>query len=233
MQQSMQQLSFVQRTKNFWEWFSANEERLSEIASDRNSTEDKSDENIAFVNTGVSMIGDINFNIGGKHEFTFAVNGATLLFYLLPYVCANLPEQEREKWNFSPGMPGSGGAKFDFGMHSVRLSTDELMISATPGGDGKTADLRFFGEALAGLDSDRRWGVFFTLMDITIGEMLSNLCVGKIEQAETLEEGMFPLTELEKWLTDNICKDTKPSALIDRHFTYKASAEAGRKSGFK
>jgi hypothetical protein len=220
----MQQLSFVQRTKNFWGWFSANEERLSEIASYRepaadSDKEDRREDNIAFINTGVGMIGDINFNIGGEHEFTFAVNGATLLFYLLPYVCANLPEQYREKWSFSPGMPGSGGAKFDFGMHGVRLSTDELMISATPGGGGQSADLRFFAEALVGLDTDKRWGIFFTLMDITIGEMLSNLCVGKIEPAETLEEGMFPLTELEKWLTDNICKDTTPSALIDRHCT--------------
>jgi len=130
--------TFTQRTQQFWEWFTANEQKLSELTQKRDS--DTGEIDVAFISQGVSLLSEhLHFNVGGNHEFTFAVSGNGALFYLLPYVTANLPEQFRDKWTFFPCMQGTGGQSFGFKMHDIMVNNDDVMVSAVQNEDGKSA----------------------------------------------------------------------------------------------
>ncbi|MDR2861874.1 MAG: hypothetical protein LBV07_04945, partial [Syntrophobacterales bacterium] len=213
--------SFTERAKQFWRWFSANEEKLSDIVQNRNHS-DNGEAAVAFISEGVSLLAEeLHFNIGGDHEFTFSVDGKYALFFLLPYVTANLPEQYRDKWNFFPCMQGTGGHNFGFRMYGTNVNTDHVMVSAAPDEESKTADLRFYIKEWESLEEKDSYNAFYTLLDLSIGEALAHVCLNNVEKAEILEEGMFPLTELEQWMIDNLCEDGKIPDPAERYFGYE------------
>lgn len=51
---------------------------------------------VDFISGGVQLIsGELNFNLGGDYEFTFTIEGKNYLFYLLPWLVEQMPEQFR------------------------------------------------------------------------------------------------------------------------------------------
>ncbi|MCL1926779.1 MAG: hypothetical protein FWF95_06570 [Syntrophorhabdaceae bacterium] len=214
--------NFIERTKQFWKWFSDNEGKLSELTQARGKDDGAAEAGSALVSEGVSLIADdIYFNIGGDHEFTFAVNANNALFFIYPYITANLPKQYRDKWKFFPCMQGTGGQNFGFRMHGADVETDNVKVSATPSEDGKTVDLRFYAKEWETLEEQNCYGAFYTLFDLCVGEALACAFVNKVEKAQTVEDGMFALTGLEQWIRDKFCEDGKDPNPADRHFVYE------------
>ena len=208
----------TKRTERFWEWFSKNEEKLSEITEKKG---DSAEETVGLVSKGVSLISDgLQFNIGGDHEFTFAVNGDYALFFILPYVTSNLPEEYRSKWSFFPCMQGTKGESFGIKMFDTSVNGDKVMVSASVN-ENKTADIRFHAKEWIPLDENKRYTVFFIMMDVIIGEALSNICVGSVKWADGPADGMFPLTKLEEWIKNNVCEDGKVPDPVQRVFGYE------------
>ncbi|MCL2154295.1 MAG: hypothetical protein FWH53_01385 [Leptospirales bacterium] len=213
--------NFIQRTKQFWEWFCANEEKLSELVQNRNQNND-GEAAVAFISEGVSLLSDnLHFNIGGDNEFTFAVNGNDALFFLLPYITTNLPEQYCDTWRFFPFMQGTGGQNFGFNMYEASVDTDDVMVSVIPNEDGKTGDLRFYAKEWETLDERECFSAFYTLLELCVGEALANVCVNKVEKANSLEDGMLPLTKLEQWMLDKFCENGEIPNPAERYFVYE------------
>ena len=219
--------TFTQRVRDFWQWFTENEEKLSDLIANPNRM-GGSEDTVAFINHGIALLHeDLQFNMGGDHEFTFAVSGADERFFLLPYVTANLPEQFREKWTFFSCMQSVGGKEFGFQMHGTRAGNDDVMVLPVPDEEDKRADLRFFAAPWAELEDNNCYGAFYTLMEITIGEALAHSCVGEVTRADAAEEGMIPLTQLEQWMLDHLCKEGKVPDPAQNYFVYQLEPEDG------
>ena len=68
-------MSLVQCTRQFWQWFSENEEKLSDLIANPDRM-GGSEDTVAFINRGITLLhNNLQFNMGGGHEFTFAVSG--------------------------------------------------------------------------------------------------------------------------------------------------------------
>ena len=201
-------LSFKERVGNFWDWFAQNEEYLSDIITNR----DKHDTNevVVFISQGIQLISnDIHFNIGGNHELTFSVSGRYYLFYLLPYLASRLPEQFQNKWKVFPYMQGTGGEKFGFGMFGQTIGTDEVMVKAVYDLEKDSFGVSFYNKLLSELDENECFNAFCIMMDITIGEGLAHIYINDIKKADSLEDGMIPLIELEAFIKESISKAGK------------------------
>ena len=62
--------------KDFWKWFTDNEEELSRIVENRGQLD--GGDAVEFVTAGTNLIDeDVHFNLGGDYEFTFSVEGNT------------------------------------------------------------------------------------------------------------------------------------------------------------
>ncbi|MDR2904771.1 MAG: suppressor of fused domain protein [Helicobacteraceae bacterium] len=216
--------SFIKRTKMFWDWFGKNEKKLSEFAQNRKPSKEESDRSVEFIEQGVALLCEnLRFNIGGDHEFTFAVGGRSELFFLLPYVIANMPREFRDKWTFFPCMQGTGGRNFSFGFNEdgVFVDAENVMVSATPSENGKFANLKFYVKDLESLEEEKRYSFFYIFMELTIGEALAHWRVGEVKWAGAKSDDMFPLTALEKWTLDNLCENGKVPDPADAWFTYE------------
>ncbi|MCL2807498.1 MAG: hypothetical protein FWD27_04945 [Coriobacteriia bacterium] len=217
--------SFVERTRQFWEWFGQHEERLSALLQDISGA-GQADEIVETVRQGLSLISeDLLFNAGGDHEFTFSVFGDSTMLLLLPYITTALPEQYRNKWTFHPCMPPKQGQDFSINMNGVEVSSKNVMLSVSPHEAGSFADVRFYAKEWEGLDDEQACGAFFTLMDNVIGELLSVYCVGRVERAQEHESGMIPLTQLEDWLKANVCDNGELPDPAQRWSGYEAEPQ--------
>ena len=66
-------LPFRKRVKDFWKWFTDNEEELSRIVENRGQLD--GGDAVEFVTAGTNLIDeDVHFNLGGDYEFTFSPN---------------------------------------------------------------------------------------------------------------------------------------------------------------
>ena len=190
--------SFVDRTARFWNWFLENEKELSNMAADRTGTD--SETMASFISEGVSILSDnLSFNIGGKNEFTFTVEGREHLFYVLPYVISKMPRELEGKWNFFPFSPGTGGRSFAIGMNDMKVEAKDVFVSLDESEPG-LFDLKFYSETFDDVDEGERVKVFSILMNVISGENLTFMMIDGIEPVDSKDEGMFPLTELEKEL---------------------------------
>lgn len=189
--------TFRERVDDFWDWFAANECKLSEMIEQREQA--NTDEMVAFVAEGVKLVSeDINFNIGGDYEFSFAVEGNNYLFYLLPWLVARMPVQFLGKWHFSPYLQGTHGKNFTFQMYGVSIASEEVSVKMTYDQKRNYFDLWFYQEKLAALETASSYNAFYMMMELSIGEGLSRIYINDVIQAEKPETGMFPLTELER-----------------------------------
>lgn len=201
-------MTYCERCEQFWKWFGENEERLSDMLE--HPQEHPADEMISFVSKGVSVLSDeLHFNLGGDHEFTFAVSGEEPLFYLLPYLVSRQPEQYREKWHFFPYMQSMRGTNFDFGMYDRRIPLESVQIGMEYSPDSDRFALRFYQPELAQMEEGEGYNAFWIMLELMIGEGLSRIYIDGAERAGEQEEGMFPLTELEQRMIDAIAANGK------------------------
>ena len=192
--------TFRQRTAEFWQWFADNEPRLAAMIEKRG--EEDVDKMVDFISGGVQLIsGELNFNLGGDYEFTFTIEGKNYLFYLLPWLVEQMPEQFRGKWHFFPCRQGTHGESFGFQMYGKDVQLDEVMVGLKYKEDQNYFDIRFYDEQLCSLDDNSCYNAFYIMMELTIGEALSHIYIGNVDKADGMEAGMFPLTRLEACMT--------------------------------
>ena len=201
-------MTYRERCDQFWKWFGENEEKLSDMLD--NPKEYSSDEIVRFVSAGAAVLSDeLHFNLGGDHEFTFAVSGEEPLFYLLPYLVSRQPGQYREKWHFFPYMQSMKGASFDFGMYGRRISLDSVQIGMEYAPDSDSFTLRFYQEELAQMEEGEGYNAFWIMLELMIGEGLARIYIDGAKRVVEPEKGMFPLTELEQRMTEAITANGK------------------------
>ena len=189
-------MTFKERADLFWNWFAAQEETLSDMAT--HPRQYGSQRVADFVGEGIALLAaDAPFNLGGDHEFTFAVEGQEHLFYLLPYLINRRPAGLHHRWQFFPSLQSSHGRSFDFGMYGIRVSTQDIQVSMGYDPEAAVFNLRFYHPALCSLEEEPCYNAFYILMELTIGESLSYLYMGDVQQAAGPEADMFPLTQLE------------------------------------
>lgn len=220
------ELNFTQRTEKFWSWFKTNEQKLSEMVSHLNNYD--SDEMVAIFSEGTKCFSEnLHFNVGGDHEFTFAVSGDESLFYLLPHVAANLPEEYRTKWHFFPCMNGTKGKDFALHMHGVKVAAQDVKVSLTIEEGAQGGAVTFYHKQLASLPENECYSAFYILMENIIGEALACMRVEKVELKKPRMFGAetFPLTLLEEKLTAAFYKNGETPDPAQRVFTYQRTPD--------
>ena len=221
-------MNLVQRTTAFWQWFQKNETKLAGFIDAPSSYD--GEEIVAAVSEGVSILSEnLKFNIGGDHEFTFAISGNRFLFWVLPYVVAAMPEQYRDKWHFFAGMSGARGHNFGIDMNGIRVDAESVLVSLVPDEKEQHASIHFYNPDICSLPENEAYNFFFTFLDILVGETLSLLCINDVELALAPESDMFPLTQLEQRLKETICKNDKVPNPTERYGAYqRRTIENGR-----
>ena len=221
-------ITFRERVDAFWQWFTQREALLAEMVEKRE--EEEADKMIEMVAEGVRLLGeDVNFNIGGNYEFTFAVEGQVYLFYLLPWLVARMPEQFRGKWNFLPYMQGTQGESLGFEMYGRNIPLEEVKVGLHYVEEQNYFDVRFYHAALVDLPENESYNAFYIMMELTIGEGLARIYVNRVEQAAGMEKGMFPLTKLEACMTMAL-EEAKKNILLrpdERYTVYEMALEEG------
>lgn len=192
--------TFRQRTDAFWLWFMQNEPKLAEMVEKRGEYD--REKMIEFIAEGVKLISDeVNFNIGGDYEFTFAVEGHQYLFYLLPWLISRMPEQFRSKWHFFPCLPGTKGESFQFQMYDKDIQLSDVMVGLEYDQEQNYFNIRFYHEQLWSLSEDQAYHAFYIMMELAIGEGMARIYINDVDRADALEEGMFSLTKLESCMS--------------------------------
>ena len=91
-------LPFRKRVKDFWKWFTDNEEDLSRIVENRGQLD--GGDAVEFVTAGTNLIDeDVHFNLGGDYEFTFSVEG-NICSISIPTLCRKCLHNSRINGTF-------------------------------------------------------------------------------------------------------------------------------------
>jgi hypothetical protein len=196
-------MNLRQRTDAFWAWFLENEETLSDMVENR--AKYSAQKIVDFVKSGVELLADnVQYNMGGDHEFTFAVDGKPHRFYLYPYVISRMPEKLEGKWKFFPCMQSIDGRNFGFEMHGKDFDMQAVMVASVFNDERAIFDLRYYHPNFVGMAPKDASHVCILMTELCVGEGMSGVYVGKQDLAENLEEGMMPLTGLEKYITKTL-----------------------------
>ena len=155
-------LPFRKRVKDFWKWFTDNEEDLSRIVENRGQLD--GGDAVEFVTAGTNLIDeDVHFNLGGDYEFTFSVEGNTHLFYLYPYIVSQMPAQFKDKWHFFPFNQGTD-ASFSFGMYGANVDMAQVQVSAAYQEDINAFNIHFYEEQLCSLEEAQSYNAYYIMM---------------------------------------------------------------------
>lgn len=195
-------LPFRKRVKDFWKWFTDNEEDLSRIVENRGQLD--GGDAVEFVTAGTNLIDeDVHFNLGGDYEFTFSVEGNTHLFYLYPYIVSQMPAQFKDKWHFFPFNQGTD-ASFSFGMYGANVDMAQVQVSAAYQEDINAFNIHFYEEQLCSLEEAQSYNAYYIMMEIMLGEGLSYQYIASVERADAPLENMIKLPELRAYITDTL-----------------------------
>lgn len=201
-------MTFKKRVDAFWNWFVQNEEKLEDMV--KNHGNYKSEDIVGFVSEGTGIISDnVQFNMGGDCEFTFAAEGNTCRFFLNPYIVSRMPRQLQKKWAVSPFITGTKGASFKFGMYDKMLDMQEIMVEPQYNEERDFFELEFYHPALAEFDENKALNAFFIVMELCIGDTMSRIYIADVKRAAAAGAGMIPLTQLEDYVTDTLEKHDK------------------------
>ncbi len=205
-------LSFKKRVEKFWNWFTENEEKLSDMLT-KMKAQDKSVDPASitdFANEGVSLISEnIFFNLGGDFEFTFTCEGNAYLFYLTPYIVSQMPEKFKEKWTFTPFMQGDKSDGFTLKMQDVSVAISDMLVAVDYQSDSDDFNIQFYNEHICKLGDNDSYHIFFLMMDMVTGEAMGNLYIGTVDKADTKLDNMIPLSDLKQHIIDTLEKNEK------------------------
>lgn len=193
---------FKKRVEDFWQWFAEHEPELSCMVEKR--SEYDADSMADFISQGTDLLAeDVHFNLGGDYEFTFSVEGQIHLFYLYPYVISRMPEQFKEKWHFFPFNQGTDDT-FSFCMYGATVNMTDVHIAVTYAEEQNDFAVTFYEKNLCSLPEAQCYNAFYIMMEIMLGEGLSYQYVTNVERADHLMDGMIPLPELRKHITETV-----------------------------
>ncbi len=230
-------LSFKERVENFWNWFTENEEKLSNMIDNiKNKTVANSDEITDFVRAGVSLISDeLNFNFGGDYEFGFSCQKKQYIFYITPYLVSKLPSQFKDKWKFTPFQIGqSDGFSMNLPDVNKPIHISDIFVAVDYGSEiNQTGfNLLLYNEHISKLDDNIAYETFFIMTNFAIGEATSSIYINKLVTSEEKLDHMIPLTDLKQNISDKLKESDRKLFLNpkDRFITFKMEIEHDDKS---
>lgn len=201
--------SFIERCDGFKSWFIKNEDKLLDMV--KNGKKYESDKIIEFISKGLKPLCDNNeilFNIGGDNEFTFMPNGEAYLLYIMPRLTDAMTGL-KNKWNFFPYPEGTKGKSFGIRMHEKEVEADKILLSVDYDVENDVYDISFYNETLNSLDENKAYSMFFTIFDIVLGDCLPRIYIGDINKADSLPAKAMPLTQVQKYIEDDVKKRKK------------------------
>ncbi len=161
-----------------------------------------------FISSGVDILGeDVYFNMGGKNEFTFTINGEKPLFHVYPYIIACMPENLKENWIFHPHAQPAGNTNFEMQMNDKRFGVSDILVK--PIYEDEEFCVHFYCELLSDVDEDNLLNMCVHLLDLTLGDAISNKYVTDVAIADEKSDDMIPLSELPKHIEKTLENDDK------------------------
>ncbi len=187
-----------ERVERFWQWFLENEESLLAIAKGDSSF--NAEEGIQFINQGTALISpNLYFNIGGGNEFTFCVEGNLYPFYLYPYIIENAPKELKERWHFYSQKEEVKDKNFSFTMYDVDTDIQAVQVYPIYNPDENNFQVEYFVPNSDKCTEEERNHLFYTLLELVIGEGVSYNYISGIQEAEYKNE-MIALSELSTYI---------------------------------
>ena len=184
----------AQRVGEFWDWFVANEGKLSSMIHPK--SQEEADDFMEFISEGTSLISEnLHFNIGGDHEFTFSVEGWPDLFIIYPYIISRMPESLKGKWKFFPFNQGKEHS-FAFRMDDVEIDMGKIMVNVSYNETGEDFNIRYYDKNLCSLPKEKSDGVLHIILELVLGEGVSFKYINAIERVSGIEEDMIALSGL-------------------------------------
>lgn len=182
------------RVERFWNWFVDNEKKLSEMVHPK--THEEAEMFMAFVREGAALISEnMNYNIGGDHEFSFSVEGWPDLFFIYPYIISCMPESLKAKWKFYPFNRGTDAA-FGFRMYGADIDTAQIMVRESFIESSGNFHISYYAKNLNALSGNESNSAMWVILENTLGEGISFKYIDGIERVAEPEDGMIPLPEL-------------------------------------
>lgn len=192
----------TERVERFWKWFVENETKLSEMVHPK--TQEDAENFMLFVHEGTSIISEnINYNLGGDHEFSFSVEGWPDLFILYPYIISCMPERLKAKWKFFPFNRGTDNA-FGFRMYGADIDTARIMASASFIEKTGNFHICYCENSLNALSENESDSAMWVILENTLGEGVSFKYVNAIERVAKPQHDMIPLPDLRKRIRETL-----------------------------
>lgn len=225
---------FKERVINFWNAFSQEEAEVRSMMDNKADSESL----LSFVESILSIaFNEIYFEMGingdNKYELILTPEGNKTKWIQIDYWLKMAPQQLSEKWNFYSSKPAIGDENFEFGMYDISVKAKEVVIACKTDTERRKIDLEVHAPKLMGLDENKRYSMFFILLDQFIGEINTMQNIGYIDFVETEPEGNAVTIDKLKAIVNDTVKENEWSSADEPLGTYSSyQLEPNRNEGW-
>lgn len=196
------ELPLTVRVEKFWNWFVENECKLSYMINPE--SQEDAERFMEFIHEGTSLISEnLNYNLGGDYEFSFAAEGWPDLFVIYPYIISRMPECLKAKWKFYPFNQGTDKS-FSFRMFDADIDTERLMVRASYIENTGRFNIAYYEDSLNELPGNESDNLMWIILENTLGEGVSFKYINAIEPASEAGDDMISLLQLRNHIKETL-----------------------------
>lgn len=197
--------SFRGRVIMFWKWFDANEEKLTELIQE----EPNPNKFVEFLAEGLLLLDQdngIELNTSNPFQVNLLIKSKDERFYLYPYFIEQMPEKYKNKWTFLIGHQPIRIEKMELVFEDgKKRQFSSIKVKAVFHPEERIFHVIYLADMLRQIPrGEPRNHLFWTLMDLCIGEECGYLNISSIDQTEVEEEDMIPLTQLKDFMVNTL-----------------------------
>jgi hypothetical protein len=177
--------SFRERVLKFWEAFTEEEKEVREMMDNKVEGETL----LKFVDNILSIaFNTVYFEMGinneGKYELILTPEGDKAKLLQLHYWLKMAPGHLWKKWNFYSSKPGVGKSNFGLTMFDISVDKDDVTIGYVLDSEREKLNIEVYAPKLMPVEENKRYSMFFILLDQFIGEINTMQYVGYIDFVE-------------------------------------------------
>ena len=201
-----------ERIEDFWKKFEQEEQKIRE-AVDNSNNENAIDLSNLTDDILKIVFEDPIFEIGfytekNKYEIIFPIDGNKFRIYVRQYLISKMPESLKENWIFTLGRRRMDNIdNLAMKRYETTITAGDIKIVPILTDDNKI-DIEIYHNELSEIskkDQDQCFGIFFPLLDMAVGEIITIGYIGTIDfLEEEPEEETITLGQLYDYILKNL-----------------------------